>query len=95
MIKNFSQLCEILRREPKHLLKFMTKELATPANFDGTRALFQSRLPQSLMQKKLEQYVREYVICKECGRPDTKLMKDDRIISLKCEACGAKISVKQ
>jgi translation initiation factor 2 subunit 2 len=95
IIKNFSQICESIRRDPKHLLKFLTKELATPANFDGSRAMFQSKLPQSLMQKKLESYVKEYVTCKVCGRPDTKLLKDDRITFSKCEACGAKTSVKQ
>lgn len=94
IIKNFSQICETLRRDPKHLLKFLTKELATPANFDGSRAVLQSKIPQSLIQKKLDAYVKEYVLCKECGRPDTKLTKEDRIEFLKCEACGAKTSAK-
>jgi translation initiation factor 2 subunit 2 len=94
IIKNFSQICETIRRDPKHLLKFLTKELATPANFDGSRANLQSKIPQSLIQKKLELYVKEYVLCKECGRPDTKLTKENRIIFLKCEACGAKNSAK-
>jgi translation initiation factor 2 subunit 2 len=94
IIKNFSQICEALRRNPKHLLKFLTKELATPAGFDGVRATFQSKLPKKLIQTKLANYVRDYVICKECGKPDTKLVKEDRITFLKCEACGAKASVK-
>ena len=94
IIKNFSQICETLRREPKHLLKFLTKELATPAGFDGVRATFQSKLPRRLVQTKLNVYVRDYVMCKECGKPDTRLKKEDRIIFLRCEACGAKASVK-
>jgi len=94
IIKNFSQICEALRRRPKHLLKFLTKELATPAGFDGVRATFQSKLPRRLIQTKLQVYVRDYVVCKECGKPDTKLVKEDRITFLRCEACGAKASVK-
>ena len=94
IVKNFSQICETLRRKPKHLLKFLTKELATPAGFDGVRATFQSKLPKKLIQNKLEAYVRDYVVCKECGKPDTKLIREDRITFLKCEACGAKASVK-
>jgi len=94
IIKNFTQIYQTLRRGPKHLSKFLTKELATPANFDGTRLILQSRIPRGLIQKKLEAYTKDYVICKECGRPDTKLIKEDRIIFLKCEACGAKASVK-
>lgn len=94
IIKNFSYIYETLRRDPKHLLKFLTKELATPAGFDGNRVILQSKIFNNLIQQKLEAYVKEYVICKECGRPDTKLIKEDRITFLKCEACGAKASVK-
>jgi len=94
IIKNFSQITETLRRDPSHLLKYLAKELATPASSDGTRAIFQSKVPQRIIQQKLENYVVDYVLCKECKRPDTKLVKQDRIIFIKCEACGAKSSVK-
>lgn len=95
IIKNFAQVCQALRREPKHVLKFLTKELATPADLDQSRAVFKSVLSQRAMQQKLESYVRDYVICGECKRPDTQLSKEDRITFLKCEACGAKYSVKE
>jgi len=94
IIKNFSQISETLRRDPKHLLKYLTRELATPAGLDNTRAVFQSKLPQRLIQQKLESYAKEYVFCKECGQPDTQLIREDRITFLKCEACGAKASAK-
>jgi translation initiation factor 2 subunit 2 len=94
VIKNFSQIAETLRREPPHILKYLTKELATPAGLSGGRAIFQSKLSQKMIQQKLENYVTDYVLCKECKRPDTKLIKEDRIVFIKCEACGAKSSVK-
>ena len=94
IIKNFSDIAEILRREPSHILKFLTKELATPAGLDGKRAILQAKIPQKMIQQKLETYVVDYVFCRECKRPDTKLIKENRIIFLKCEACGAKSSVK-
>lgn len=94
IIRNFAQIAEDLRRKPKHLLKYLTREFATPGGFDGARATFQSKIQQRLMEKKLESYVREYVICKECKKPDTKLVREDRITFLKCDACGAKSPVK-
>jgi translation initiation factor 2 subunit 2 len=94
VIKNFSDIAEILRREPSHILKFLTKELATPAGLDDKRAILQAKIPQKMVQQKLEAYVNDYVFCRECSRPDTKLVKEDRITFLKCEACGAKSSVK-
>lgn len=94
IIRNFSQICETLRRDPNHLLKYLTKELATPAGFDGARATFQSKIYRKLMENKIKTYVRDYVICKECGKPDTKIVKESRIAFLKCEACGAKASIR-
>lgn len=95
IFKNFSEIAQKLRREPKHLLKFLSKELATPASFDGSRAIFDSKLQQKSVQTKLESYVKEFVICKSCGRPDTRLIKENRIDLAKCEACGARNPVKE
>ncbi|MEM5872573.1 MAG: translation initiation factor IF-2 subunit beta [Candidatus Aenigmatarchaeota archaeon] len=94
IIKNFFQITEILRREPSHVLKFLAKELAAPAGLSGERAIFQSKISQKLIQQKIEAYINEYVLCKECKKPDTKLVKEDRLMFLKCEVCGAKAAVK-
>lgn len=95
VIRNFGDVSAALRREPRHILKFLSKELAAPANLSAGRALFQARLPQRSIQAKLESYVKEFVICHECRRPDTRLDKMDRIMVMVCEACGAKSAVKQ
>ena len=29
------------------------------------------------------------MICSECGKPDTRLVKDGRITLLRCDACGS------
>ena len=95
VIKNFADVAAALRRDPKHLLKFLSKELAAPANLDAGRALFQTRLPQRSIQTKLEVYIKEFIMCRECKRPDTRLEKSERITLLVCEACGARSAVKQ
>ena len=92
-IKNFSQIAQALRRDSTHLMKFLTKELAAPGS-SNDKAVFQAKLSQKIIQQKIESYVREYVICRECKRPDTKLVREDRLTFLVCEACGAKTSVK-
>ena len=46
------------------------------------------------LQTLLERYVKEYVICGECGKPDTQLVLETRIMRKRCDACGASISVK-
>jgi len=94
IIVNFTQVAQDIRRDPKHLLKFLSKELAAPGSLEGVRAILQSKIPKLRIQQKLEAYIKEYVLCKECGKPDTKLEKQDRFTFLKCEACGAKAGVR-
>jgi len=94
IIKNFQQIAQAIRRDPKHLLKYLSKELAAPGTLDGKRAKFQTKAMRSMIEKKFDNYVKEMVICKECDRPDTKLVKEGRITFIKCEACGAKYAVK-
>lgn len=48
------------------------------------------KVPSAKINQKVEQYAKEYVLCKECGKPDTELSKQDRIASIHCLACGAK-----
>ena len=92
---NFSDICDSLRRDPKHLAKFLFRELAKPGNIDGNRLVFQGKVERGLLEKKIENYIKEFVYCKECKRPDTQLIKEDRIIFMKCEACGAKQPVRK
>ena len=37
---------------------------------------------------------KEFVLCKECKKPDTELLKEDRLLFIHCLACGAKHSVR-
>ncbi|MCD6403358.1 MAG: translation initiation factor IF-2 subunit beta [Candidatus Aenigmarchaeota archaeon] len=95
IIDNFKAIVDTVRRDPKHMAKYLFKELATPGNVDGKRLILLTRLTKEAIEKKINMYVEEYVICKECKKPDTKLIKEGRITFLKCEACGAKYPVRK
>ncbi len=89
IIKNFNEIVNALGREPEHILKFLSKELAAPATFDGNRAIIQRVLRSQIINKRINDYAREYVLCHECGRPDTKITELEGEKIIKCEACGA------
>ena len=95
LIKNFSEILSIFRRDASHLSKFLFKELATPGNVQDKFLVLQRKVPRSILQKKLEAYIKEFVYCKECGEPDTKLKREGRIFVLKCDACGARYPVRR
>ena len=90
ILTNFFQIATHLRRKPEQFQKFLLKELATSGNFDGERLILNNKVPSAKINSKIEQYAKEFVICKECGKPDTTIEKQDRINVLHCLACGAK-----
>lgn len=93
-VKNFIEITNSLRRDPFHLSKYLFKELATPGNIEGNELILQTKISGEILQKKIEDYLKEFVYCKVCGEPDTKLIKEGRITFMKCEACGAKSPVR-
>ena len=94
IIVNFTQIANTLRREPNQLLKYLQRELATPATLDKQRLILGRKLSASNINQKIEQYAKDFVICQECKKPDTKLDKESKVLMIKCMACGAKHSVK-
>lgn len=94
IITNFSQICDVIRRDKQHVLKYLFKELAAPGIIDGERLILNRKLSSALINEKIESYVNEFVICPECKKPDTELKKEDRVMFLHCLACGAKHSVR-
>ncbi len=94
IITNFTEVAAQLHRDGGHFLKFLLRELATSGNVENRGAVVLGRFNSSAIDKKIELYVANFVICKECGRPDTQLIKEDRMNFVKCEACGGKTYVK-
>lgn len=95
IISNFLQIASTLRRDAEHLLKYVLKELATPGEIKKSGALILgTKVPASRINEKMRQYANEFVLCLECGKPDTKIEKDGDLMYMKCTACGAKNFVK-
>lgn len=95
ILTNFTQIAQALRREPEHMLKYVLKEIATPGEIKRSGSvIFGSKIAASRINDKIKKYTHEFVLCSECGKPDTKLEKESNFTYLKCTACGAKHTVK-
>jgi len=94
VIHNFKEIAEVLNRDPQHVLKFLTGELATAATTQESRVIFQGKFPRETLEKLLQRYMETFVVCPVCKRPDTKIVKEKRLSFLVCEACGAKSAVR-
>lgn len=94
ILSNFNEIANSLGRDPNHLLKFILKEIAAPGSLNNGTVNIGSKIPASRINEKIRQYAKIYVICPECGKPDTNIVKEKNINFLKCTACGAKTSIK-
>lgn len=96
ILTNFFQIASHLRREPEQFQKFILKQLATSGQKEGERLVLNNKISSTKINPKIEDYVKEFVLCKECGKPDTELVKEpsSRITLVHCLACGAKHPVR-
>jgi translation initiation factor 2 subunit 2 len=95
IISNFKEVADVLNRDPQHILKFLTREMATAATYHESRAIFQGKFRRDSFERLLQRYMESFVICPVCKRPDTKIVKEKRLSFLVCNACGARSSIKQ
>ncbi|MFZ2070788.1 MAG: translation initiation factor IF-2 subunit beta [Halobacteriota archaeon] len=86
---NFDAIRSYINREPEQVMKFLLNELGTAGKMEGARAIFQGRFSPDQVAHQIQRFVDEYVLCWECKKPDTHIIKMDRVWVVKCDACGA------
>jgi translation initiation factor 2 subunit 2 len=95
VIFNFKEVADALGRDPQHLLKYLTGEMATAATIQGSRVIFQGKFSEDTFHRLVDRYMETFVVCPICKLPDTKIVKEKRLSFLICDACGARSSIKQ
>jgi len=94
IIRNFDLILQKIRRPSEMLSKYFSKELAVPATVEGSKLVLHGKFYERNLREKLSAFVEAAVVCKECKRPDTKIVEKDGVKTLICEACGARAPVK-
>ncbi|KAL6079638.1 translation initiation factor eIF-2 beta subunit [Balamuthia mandrillaris] len=93
---NFPETLKALNRDPQHLLTYVSVELGTPVNLDGSgRLMIKGQYFPKQIDKIVAQYIQDYVVCKTCGSRDTSLVKENRLYFVECNStlCASKRSV--
>ncbi|MEM3139681.1 MAG: translation initiation factor IF-2 subunit beta [Archaeoglobaceae archaeon] len=94
ILRNLTPIAKTLNRSEDQIYKYLVKSLGTAGFIDNGRLIFQGKFTEEEIQKEINEYVKIYVLCKECNAPDTELIKEERVTFLRCLACGAKQPVK-
>ena len=91
---NLVQISDYFRRDINHLPKFLLRELATSGSIKGNRVVLMRKISSLKINEKIADYSKEFVICPQCEKPDTELLKEKGFLFVHCLACGAKHSVR-
>jgi translation initiation factor 2 subunit 2 len=94
IISNWNELAARIERESPHLLKFFSNELGTSGHVDGLRAIFQGKHRNTTIIQIYKKYLDYFIYCPECSKPDTRLVTKDRVLRMRCDACGAMSAVR-
>lgn len=90
VVENFQDIVNTLDRNEDHVLKFLQTEVGTSAHIDENgRARLTGEFRQSRVADAVADYTEEFVVCPECGLPDTRLVTEQGARVIKCDACGA------
>ena len=95
VLKNFGDMSKLFNRAPEHFQKFLLKELATPGVPQSGRLVLGRKVQPALINEKIKKYADLYVICPDCGKPDTSIESSKEGTFLTCQACGKKSRVKE
>jgi len=88
--ENFRKTIDRLDRRDDHVMKFLQNELGTSGHIDESgRARLTGEFDASRIHDAVEEYTDEFVLCSECGLPDTHFEREGGALLLRCEACGA------
>ena len=72
----------------------MLKGIAAPGVVKGNRLIVGSKASASKINATIRNYANEYVLCPECGKPETKIEKEGNQQFLRCLACGARTPIR-
>mmetsp|Transcript_29419 Transcript_29419/g.43193 ORF Transcript_29419/g.43193 Transcript_29419/m.43193 type:complete len:401 (-) Transcript_29419:2016-3218(-) len=92
VIPNITDVALALHRAPGEVNKFFGCELGAQTTYstDTDRAVVNGAHTDVVLQQMIHRYIEKFVICPQCGLPETDYKIKSEIIWHKCAACGAK-----
>lgn len=94
--ENFQETVDTLAREETHVLQYLQTQLGTSGHIDDRgRARLTGTFDPERIRTAIESYAEGYVLCPECGLPDTKVVREQGALMRRCEACGARSSTPE
>ncbi|MGC8645654.1 MAG: translation initiation factor IF-2 subunit beta [Thermoplasmata archaeon] len=89
IIKNFKDIVDMINRDENHVFKYLLKQFGLSGEISDGRLILKGKPPEGAIDKAIDEYLRTYVQCYECGNFDTEIKRENRNEIVRCKACGA------
>lgn len=89
-ILNIKEILFKIKRSEKDFKGDFLRILGVPGRFERDIFVLNGLINKEVLKKKLEEYIKNFVICDICNKPETIIVEENNIRYLKCEACGNK-----
>jgi len=92
VIPNITAVGLSLHRDPGEVNKFFGCELGAQITYNAEtdRAVVNGHHTDKALQEMIHKYIEAFVVCPNCGLPETEYKIKSGVIFHKCAACGAK-----
>ncbi|KAK6079188.1 domain found in IF2B/IF5 [Seiridium cupressi] len=92
VVVNLSTIAQSLARPGGHVIKWFGLDLGAQTNMDppDDRWIINGAHDGETLQKSLFVFIEKYVLCDDCGNPETDLTIKDDVVRKDCKACGAR-----
>ena len=87
--RNFSKVAKDLKRNENQLYKFVMKEISTSSAITNNTLVLNGIFNNYKLNEILTKYIKNFVLCSACKKPDTEIVNQNGVKVLKCSACGA------
>lgn len=95
ILKGINGIAKTLERDPQHILKYFVKETGVPATYADGNVILNGAINSFKVKQIYERYVDEFVFCKQCKKPETRIITERGVLLLKCDVCGAMNPVRK
>jgi translation initiation factor 2 subunit 2 len=94
-ITNFNKIINTLNRDRRHFIGIFLKKAGTMGEIRGQQLFLKGTYKEKVLNRLIEQYAKQYVLCGICNKPDTEIQREGKKHFLKCTACGAREEIKE
>lgn len=91
ILVNSKKIADYVNRDMDEIVTFLQQELGTNASIDedNNRVHLKGDFDKDDVGRSIDNFVEMFVLCEQCGSPDTFYEEQKGVEIVRCSACGA------